>query len=192
MRLGEPLRAIRWAARFDDIHEEPNVVGEADLVVSIALAMLQRGSVEEAASQLSWTQPSPTGAVDFYGLAVGAIVAAVQGRPEAVEEAASQILADGSTYLDRVFVLMAKAAVAVQAKDHGGVGQAVDAATEELRSTDDETTRLIVELASAVFTSSDIAPVVQKMRRVGIDPTSWITVWELASLSPGRSISDVR
>ena len=33
-RLGEPERAIRWAARFDGLHDDPSVVGEADLVVS--------------------------------------------------------------------------------------------------------------------------------------------------------------
>lgn len=192
VRLGEPERAIRWAARFDDIHEEPNVVGEADLVVSLALAMLQRGKVDEAASQLSWTQPTTNGPVDFYGIAVGAIVAAVQGRREAVAQAATQVLADGSTYLDRVFVLMAKAGVAARASDPGEVEKALEAAANELRSTDDETTGLIVGLASAIFGSGDVVTAAQKMRRAGMDPTSWKTVWELVSMSPGQSVSDNR
>ncbi len=190
VRLGEPERAIRWAARFDDIHEEPNVVGEADLVVSLALAMLQRGSVDEAASQLSWSQPTSTDTVDFYGIAVGAIVAAVQGRPEAVEQAASSVLADGSTYLDRVFVLMAKAGVSARADDEVGVAQALQAASSELRQTDDETTRLIVALAAAIFTLGDVEGAGQKMRRAGMDPKSWKTVWELVGSKPGQQVTD--
>ena len=61
-RLGEPERAIRWAARYDGMHDDPTVVGEADLVVSLALAMLQRGAVTEAATQLEWVDRSVGGA----------------------------------------------------------------------------------------------------------------------------------
>ncbi len=56
-RLGDADRAIRWAARFDGLVVRPSLLGHNDLAVSVALAHLQRGAVDEAARQLADVLP---------------------------------------------------------------------------------------------------------------------------------------
>lgn len=145
-RLGEPERAIRWAARFDGIHDDPTSVGEADLAVSLALALLQRGAVDEAMDQLAWPGSLDSEPAGRYEEAVAAIIAAIQGRHEAVERSAHNVLTNGSTYLDRVLALSARAASRLQRGDDAGCDTALANAWAELEPTDDQTSRLLSTL----------------------------------------------
>jgi len=188
VRLGDPERAIRWAARFENIHEDLTVLGETDLVVSLSLAMLQRGSADEAASQLFWDTDDQGGNLDGYGEAVAAILAAVQGRSEAVEAHVSRVLGDGSTYLDQVLALMARAATAYRQGDDDAIHRAFEAAYVRVNRTDDKTTLRIVDLACALFGNGSVESATQQMSANGIDPTAWLTVWRLASISPGQNV----
>ncbi|MGI9596931.1 MAG: hypothetical protein ACR2QK_12270, partial [Acidimicrobiales bacterium] len=183
-RLGEPERAIRWAARFDGIHDDPTSVGEADLAVSLALALLQRGAVDEALDQLSWpgsTEAEPGGR---YEEAVAAIIAAIQGRHEAVERSVNNVMMGGSTYLDRVLALSARAASRLQGGDDAGCDQALTDAWAELEPTDDQTSRLLLELVVAHCGRADLAAAEQRLHGSGLDGTGWRTVWSLATRQP--------
>ena len=180
-RLGEPERAIRWAARFESRHEDPGVVGEIDLIVSLALAMLQRGSVAEAASQLRWVQDASTGTVGFFADAVGAIVAAAQGRLDEAERLAGRTLAGTSTYLDRIYALLTRAGLRTRAGDEAGRDGALAAARAVVERTDDQPTRLLIELVAALYGSGSVVEAEQAVRDGGMDPVGWTTAWTLVA-----------
>ncbi|MGF1595651.1 MAG: adenylate/guanylate cyclase domain-containing protein [Acidimicrobiales bacterium] len=173
-RLGEPDRAIRWAARFDGLHDDPTVVGEADLVMSLALALLQRGAVDEAASQLLWAETTENPRAGHFANAVGSLVAAAQGDQELALRLVALTLTEGSTYLDRVYALLAQAAVCVAAGDIDGGDQALAAARAELAATDDQVSRLLVDLAASLYLRSSSAEAEQRMRSAGMDPAGWV------------------
>ena len=184
-RLGEAERAIRWAARYDGLHDDPSVVGEADLIVSLALAMLQRGAVDEAASQLLWVEASNADQFGNYAAAVGAIVAAAQGDTTEAERLILRTLAGPSTYLDRVFALFARAAVWFQLGDEDGCEAALDDARSIIANTDDQPSRMLLDLVTAVCGKAAIAESDARARRAGLDPTGWLRAFRLAA-QPGR------
>ncbi len=178
-RLGESERAMRWAAQFDGVHD-PAVVGEADLIVSMALAWLARGEVEEAAGQLAWLDDRDDRQVDFYAEAVRAILAAAQDRVDEVEESVDRVLSGGSTYLDRIMVLLAQAAARARRGDDGA-DQALSKARSMLAGTDDRLTGWIVDLVAAVCGHGDLDAARARMANGGLDPTGLITMWTLAA-----------
>lgn len=185
-RLGEPERAIRWAARFDGVHEDPTSVGEADLTVSLALAMLQRGAVSEAASQIFWgDSPSSLATGGHYEQAVAALISAITGQHEEAERSIQSVLSGTSTYLDRILALSARACSRRRRGDDAGSEEALAAARAELEPTDDHTSRLLLDLASAMCGLGDIAAAEQQLRGSGLDPTGWRRVWELATQPSG-------
>ena len=179
-RLGEPERAIRWAARFDGIHDNPAAVGETDLAVSVALALLQRGAVSEAATQLEWVGDSDH-AGGRYEQAVGALVAVIQDRHEEAERAVAQVLRGPSTYLDRTLALTARASGRFRRGDQAGADEALASARAELRPTDDQISRLLLGLVAALCGQGDVDEARQRLRSAGVDPTGWWTVWSLAT-----------
>jgi class 3 adenylate cyclase/tetratricopeptide (TPR) repeat protein len=190
-RLGEADRAIRWAARYDGLHDDPSVVGEADLIVSLALAMLQRGAVDEAASQLLWVEASEVDQFGNYAASVGAIVAAAQGDTDEAERLIQRTLAGPSTYLDQVFALLARAAIRFQLGDERGCEQALDDARLIIGETDDQPTWLLLDLVSAVCGKAAIAESESRARSAGLDPTGWLRAFRLAA-QPGRRPSRPR
>ena len=188
-RLGESERAIRWAARFDGGHQDPNVLGESDLAVSLALALLQRGAIAEAASQLAWidvdsNESADRSNLDMYAQAVGAIIAAAQGDTELVDQRAEAVLVGSSTYLDRVFALLAKAAAAYQSRDQSDPAAYLDLARSELVGTDDRVSPLIVDLVAAVCGLESVVEAEARLRGIGVDPAGWRQAWSLAA-NPG-------
>jgi tetratricopeptide (TPR) repeat protein len=186
-RVGEPERAIRWAARFDGDHEDTASVGEADLTVSLALALLQRGAVDEAAGQLSWSgRPAAGGR---YELAVAAVIASINDRPEEVERFAQQVMGGGSTYLDRMLALCARATSRLRRGDETGCDQALLAARAEVDPTDDQTTRLLLDLVGAVCGRGDLVGAEQRFAGSGLDVTGWRTVWTMATGRPAAVTS---
>ncbi|MDH3680096.1 MAG: AAA family ATPase [Acidimicrobiia bacterium] len=186
-RLGEAERAIRWAARYDGLHDDPSVVGEAELIVSLALAMLQRGAVAEAASQLLWVEASATEQFGNYAAAVGSIVAAAQGAVDEAEQLVERTETGPSTYLDRVFALLARAAVRFRSGDEPGCEGALAAARAVIEETDDQPTRLLIELVAAVCGRGSVAEAEARMRRTGFEPAGWLTAYRLAASPASRT-----
>ncbi len=185
-RLGESERAIRWAARFDHHEGDSALVGERDLVVSLALALLQRGAVDEAAAQIEWT--TDVGVLGPFHGAVSAIIAAAQGAADDAREAAAAVLASEATYLDRVLTFLALAAVGSQEGDVAARDSALAGARAELVGTDDLLTPLLIDLAAAVTTGWGVSEAQDKLRGIGVDPAGWHKVWALAT-QPGRTES---
>jgi class 3 adenylate cyclase/tetratricopeptide (TPR) repeat protein len=179
-RIGEPERAIRWAARYEGSHDDPSNVGEADLMVSMALALLQRGAVAEAATQLSWANGPRSSRSGHFEQAVSALIASVQGRFDDMERNVQSVIAGHSTYLDRVLALAARAAGKHTMGDTDARDRAFAAAWEELDATDDKTTRLILALLAALCGHGDIEAATQAMRSQGLEPSGWRTAWSAA------------
>ena len=184
-RLGDAERAIRWAARYDGLHDDPSVVGEAELIVSLALAMLQRGATDEAASQLLWVEASSVDQFGNYAASVGAIVAAAQGETAESERLIQRTLVGPSTYLDRVFALLARASVRFQLGDQEGCEQALDDAQAIVAETDDQPARVLIDLVNAVCGRAALAETDSRARAAGLDPTGWLRAFRLAT-DPGR------
>ncbi|MEM7339525.1 MAG: adenylate/guanylate cyclase domain-containing protein [Actinomycetota bacterium] len=178
-RLGEPERAIRWAARHEEGFSDQTIVGEPDLVVSLALALLQRGAVPEAASQLGWDDETPRRG--SFASAVGSLVAAAEGDQAQAQHLVDETLKGPATYLDRVFALIAQAAVALQRGDHDECESALVRAGEQLAATDDLTSRQLVDLAGAVFGRVPRTEAESSMRNIGMDPRGWTTALELVA-----------
>jgi hypothetical protein len=178
-RLGEPERAIRWAARHHGAIDDPSIVGESDLVVSLVLAMLQRQAVDEAASQLEWIEHHDT--FGRYAEAIGSIVAAARGNLEASERYTAETLAGQSTYLDRTFALLARAVVRARLHDVAGSDAALEAADAEVAPTDDQPSRLLIDLVAAICGRGSLDAAKTRMRRSGMDPSGWVAAFGLAA-----------
>jgi tetratricopeptide (TPR) repeat protein len=182
-RIGEPERAIRWASRFDSDHSDIEVVGEIDLVASLALALLQRGAPGEAASQLQpLLEPARDGSpMHPSALAVGAIVAAAEADAEAVEERAAAVLGGHSTYLDRVMAHLAVAAVRARTGTEVERDDALAAARAEVTATEDRVAPLLVALAAATMGVGSLTEAESAMRDMGLEPAAWRRAWALAA-----------
>lgn len=180
-RLGDAERAIRWAARFEGTHKDLTVVGESDLSVSLALALLQRGSVDEAASQISWIDSFESEHASMYAEAVGAIVAAAQGDTASSESKAEVVLAGRSTYLDRLLARLALTAVANRLADTELLDARLAMARDHLAKTDDLVSPLFVELVAAICGRGSLVEAEDALRAMGVDPQGWKTAWSLAA-----------
>lgn len=184
-RLGESERAMRWSALFDGVHD-PALVGEADLIVSMALALLSRGSVDEAAGQLAWLDDRDDRRVAYYAESVRAILAAAQDRVEDVEESVDRVMSGGSTYLDRITVLLAQAAARTRRGDPDGCQQALSKAHAMLSGTDDRLTGWVVDLVAALCGHGDLEKARARLANAGLDPTGLVTMWSLAARETSR------
>ncbi|MEM9134447.1 MAG: adenylate/guanylate cyclase domain-containing protein [Actinomycetota bacterium] len=176
-RLGESDRAIRWAARYVAAPGQPEVVGESDLLVSLALAMLQRGAVDEAAAQLD---EEDLGSTSYYAQAVESLVAVAQVELDRSVDLAHRVLEGRATYLDRVLAHLALAAVARRRRDDRAVVEALRHARSELESTDDQVSQRLLDLAESVFGHGSRSAAEAQMYRLGLDPTGWGTALTLA------------
>ncbi|MCP3989416.1 MAG: AAA family ATPase [Actinomycetia bacterium] len=178
-RLGEPERAIRWAARHHGAIDDPSIVGESDLAVSLALAMLQRRAVDEAATQLDWIERSD--GPDHFAEAVGSIITAAAGDLDRSEQYTARTLAGRSTYLDRAFALLSRAVVRARLKDSAGCDEALAAAEAEVAPTDDQPTRLLIDLVAAICGRASLDEAKARMRSSGMDPAGWLIAYGLAT-----------
>ena len=182
-RLGDAERALRWAARFEGLRKSLAVVGETDLSVSIALALLQTGRVDEAEEQLAWAfvDDLPEGRTHTNAIAVGAVVASASGRYPLAHERAVAVLAGESTYQDRLLAHLASAAASSAEGDADRMRGSLAAAREVLATTDDRISPLLVSLVEAIVADGDLEAAERDITAVGIDPTGWRRSWTLAS-----------
>ncbi len=179
-RLGDAERALRWATRFDGIGVRPSLVGRNDLAVSLALAHLQLGDVDEAARRLAEVLDHPEGSTSTFALSVGAVIGAAQGDGELVDRRVALVLSGEPTYLDRVTALLASAAVASRRGDLDRTRSAISSAKDLLERTDDRVTPLMVSLVEAISESGPVSSVLREIEALGIDPAGWQRCWTLA------------
>jgi class 3 adenylate cyclase/tetratricopeptide (TPR) repeat protein len=179
--LGESESAIRWAARFEGEVPDPDMLGETDLAVALALAMLQRGAIDEASSHLKWLQQVP-GHSNMYGRSVEAIVAAAGGDLVLARTRAGEVISShAATYLDTVFAHLALAAVHHQMKDLISCELAIASAKQATAGTDDAVMPLIISMAEAVYGFGNVAHTEIRFRGLGMDPDGWRRAWSLAA-----------
>lgn len=186
-RLGDSERALRWAARYESLGQRVSVVGENDLSVAMALALMQSGNVEAAEAQLEWAfaEPASGDRAHTNAFAVGAMVAAAAGRFETAQARVQAVLAGQPTYLDCLLAHLAEAAASNGVGDLDGVRRGISAARAVLDGTDDRVSPTLVDLVEAMATGGDVAAVEQEIIGMGIEPAGWRRSWSLA-LDPTR------
>ncbi len=181
-RLGDADRAIRWAARYDGLGDDASVVGESDLVVSLALALLQRGAVAEAEAQLSGDETTEAERFGHYASAVGALVA-VANDDLPVADRLIEVTEQGpSTYLDRLYALLARATIANRQDDQAGVERSLAAARTVIEETDDQPSRLLIDLVEAICDRGSVEEAGARLQALGVDPTGWLIAFRAAAL----------
>lgn len=179
--LGESEAVIRWAARFHGETPNPEMLGETDLAVAIALAMLQRGAAQEAATQLAWLEHVPDQS-STYARSVEAITAAALGNLDLARFRAGEVVDNqAATYLDVCFAHLALAAVHRQENDLNACEAALSSARESVAGTQDVVMPLIIAMAEAVNGFGNVAHTEIQFRGLGLDPAGWRRAWQLAS-----------
>ncbi len=179
--LGEAESAIRWAARFEGEAPDPEMLGETDLAVAVALALLQRGAVDEATSHLRWIETVP-GKASTNARAVEAIVAAARGDVDAAVRRAGEVEASPTaTYLDLCFAHLASAAAARQQNALDACRDAIDAAKLAVAGTDDSVMPMIIAMAEAACGLGSLGHTEVRFRGLGLDPDGWRHAWSLAA-----------
>lgn len=192
-RLGESERVIRWAALFDEEQGDMDLLGATDLSVSLALALLQRGALEGARTQLGWVsedwesgagdsgeQPDRPDEYNSYALAVAAIIAVASNQPDEALALADKVLGGVSTYLDRILAHLALAARSARCNEESDVDTSLANARAIVAGTDDLLTPLLIDLAGGIFGRNDLAPADAALRAADVDPRGWRRVWLLA------------
>jgi len=179
--LGEPDSVIRWAAHFESETPDPEMLGETELSVALALAMLQRGAVDTAAEQLSWLEHVPDDS-NMYARSVDAIVAAAQGDVDTALRRAEQVTSNtASTYLDTCFAHLAEAAVHRQQNDEVACELALASAKAVVAGTQDAIMPRIIAMAEAVDGFGHLAHTEIQFRGLDIDPNGWRRAWQTAA-----------
>lgn len=163
---------------------QPADLGQAEIAVGVALALAQRGSLEEAAELLDRVLADRANGSAW---AARAMVAAGQQDRERLEESLQRLEdAVGVTYHDR-----ALAAIAAGLSGAGSVGERFKAARDLLDPTDDVLTRAVLTLAEATVAeavgSEDAAEARSRAERawthLGVDPVGWRRLFEFAVTS---------
>lgn len=179
--LGEAESVIRWAARFEGDIPNPEMLGEIDLAVAVALAMLQRGAVDEAAMQLAWLEQVPE-LSNMSARSVEAIVAAARGELELAQMRAGEVIeSEASTYLDESFAHLALAAVHCQQHDLVSCELALASANAVVAGTQDVVMPLIIAMAEAVNGFGNVAHTEIQFRGLGLNPEGWRRAWQMAA-----------
>ncbi len=187
-RLGDAERALRWAARFEGLSHSSAILGESDLSVAVAMAMIQSGHVEEAEAQIAWAfDGSSSDRVHTHALAVGAAVASALGHFDVAHERAAVVLASEATYLDRLLANLADAAASCAEGEAAQAQLSLAAARDVLAATDDRVSPLLVALVEAIITDGDVDAVLHEIIVTGINPAGWRRCWTMAANKPGAT-----
>ncbi len=183
-KIGDHRRAIRWAARFAVSSDEGSRLGEVDLVTAVAIALLQQGSVADAASQLAW--PAEVDSAGRFGQeAAIALVAAASGDHGQVATSIAIVQDGNSTYLDRVLAWLAGAGSARATGDAASEADYLGRAQREVMATEDVISRSIVEIFESVLLRG---PGTHRSTAVGLDENAWA---EVAALVGGFNEASV-
>lgn len=173
-RLGDPIGVMQWAGKYESVHAHPDVVGESEIIVSLALGFLQQGRVEEALRELTWVETDVPVAARVAGDAVSALIHVASGDLDKAIERIDLVLAGEGTYLD---VFRARTALAGMYFRQGRTAEAksvYEHAVAEMTVSGDRITGPIGALFAGVcgFGSLDAAEL--RCRSLGIDPAGWI------------------
>ena len=185
-RAGEAERAIRWAARYESFGKDIGVVGGSELVASLALALLQRGSVDEAAAQLSVVERAQ--AEHMYQASVAALVAAAQGDILGAHRWADRVMAGRSTYLDKAKALIARAGAQYQSSQVDECDRTIADCRALLKGTDDRLSPLLIEMVVGLLGRGSLADAEHNLLSIGVDPAGWKQAFALVVDPEGLSL----
>ena len=188
-RIGDGEQALRWAALARDDADDPGLLSGVDLLGSVAVALLQLGSVEAAATQIDTmlaehARSGASASVPAFLLAVGAMTAVASGDPELADRRVDLALAGAPTYLDEVLALGARAAARFREGDDAGVMGALQAAHDRLLVTDDRITPAVLAVLAALLTGVSHVDAEARLSSLGARPTGWLTLWSLTAGLP--------
>ena len=146
--------------------------GQADLAITSALWLAQRGQLSEARDVLELLLTTEDGCDSGYALSTLALVESAAGHRSAVAGLIEQVSeAERSTYLDRTMAAAAGALV--------GFGEIAVAAETELAGTGDQVARAILALAVAMASGQhELSD--DRWERLGVDPTGWRSLFSAA------------
>ncbi len=173
-RLGDASGVMHWAGKFDSVHSRPDVVGESETIVSVALGLLQQGRVEEALRELTWVDSHVPAATRLAGDAVSALIYVAAGDLENAIERIDVVLAGEGTYLD---VFRARTALSGMYMRQGRTTEAksvFEHALAEMTISGDRITAPIGRLFAGVCRFESLEVAEQRCRSLGIDPTGWV------------------
>ncbi len=177
-RIGDPIGVMQWASRFDSVHAEPDVVGESEIIVSLALAFLQQGQVDEAIRELTWVDREVPESTRVSADAVSALIHVAAGNLDVALQRIDLVLEGEATYLD---VFRARAALAGLYFRQGRITESksvLEHAVAELGATNDRISVPIAALLSGVCGFESLANAEQGCHALGIDPTGWLEAFK--------------
>lgn len=188
VQVGEPDRGLDVEPELHGLAEIG--IGGADLQVGLALAALQRGELDRAATIV---EAAPGVDTDPNVLAVRSLVHAALGHGDAAELADRIDGAEGATYLDRAVGAIA-AGLEAAAGDHGAPAAALQVARARaaVHPSEDQLAQAIVELAAASIArrlaldeaDEREAHAEHLLAKLGVEAAGWRRAFSLALRTP--------
>jgi class 3 adenylate cyclase/tetratricopeptide (TPR) repeat protein len=183
-QVGDPARALRVLAPFDASGRGEVGVGVTERVVAEGLALLQRGSVDEALAVLMPAAADrDDGRSSFAGSAL-ALALAAEGRRAEVEALEAEIgESQRASYLDRATTRLAVQLVRAREGDESAVEGFTDLVAQ-LDATDDRVGQAVMRLAESIalewlgLPAASMARDAADLRldQLGIEAEGWITL----------------
>jgi tetratricopeptide (TPR) repeat protein len=173
-RLGDTAAVMHWASKFDSVRSRPDVVGECEIIVSVALGFLQQGRVEDALRELTWVDGDLPVATRVAGDAVSALIYVASGDFEGAIERIDAVLAGEGTYLDLFRARTALSGMYFRQGRSAEARSVYEHAVAEMAISGDRITAPIGAMFAGVcgFESLEVAE--QRCRSLGIDPSGWV------------------
>ncbi|MCP5024861.1 MAG: AAA family ATPase [Actinomycetia bacterium] len=163
-RLGEPDRALRWAAAAEVGELDPTVIGEGDQMVALAIALLQLGQADQAVTLLDQNLQRAGDLPSPYAQAALAVGLLAMGRIDEGVALADEVVTSGrSTYQDRALARTALAAAAVRTGDVEGVRAVLEELSREVSTTDDRLAQANIRRLEAVMAEALGGPEAQSL-----------------------------
>jgi class 3 adenylate cyclase/tetratricopeptide (TPR) repeat protein len=174
--------------------------GAGEHLVSQALLEVQRGRPEVALDLLRDVRRAAgeRGEIGYTG-AVSALALAAAGRPDEVVAAAGVVEADArSSYLDRLWAGLARAAVAARRGDRAAADATFDELLARADATDDRVVQALVLLGRALALEAVGDPGAAGQREassarfgeLGLDPSGWaVALGQAVGLAPAEAVS---
>lgn len=198
--VGDPERALRAISLVGaDVELDPTVVGDSERLVSLGLALLMLGEIDEATAHLEHGVDVAEG--EPSGFARSALMAAraVRGDAEAVEHELELLDASPrATYLDRVTGWSVVATLRAAQGDVDGAREAATRVVGLADATDDRIAAALARLAAVEAADAAGAPdpvqraeVDRRLAELGITAAGWVTVHRAIAAAVSGAPSEV-
>ncbi len=183
--IGDPEIALVWAGTESIEALDPTIIGQADRIVAIGLALAQLGRFDDARVVLDRAaREEPDAGRDPNAMASLALVAVALGDLDfALDLVVAVDASTRSTYVDHTMVAIVEAFV------HHRRGHALAAADALVRAraiiarTEDRVRDMLVALASAAIDPEARPEAKERRRELGVDARGWVAMFRVLSAS---------